>query len=881
MAGQPTIFPIEIQTIYAQALSGLEKYFNAGHAMLRQFGKAFDEESQDMQRASFRMGRTGGIMSGLIGWNIRRAGKFMADFGMVSAAALGGTVKAAEEFELQMAKVASVVEGNTQEMAALREQAIRTALDAGSAFGATETAQALESLAQAGFSASEASAALAPTLDLAAASFGRLTVEQAAQLAVMASRSLGVQKQMGGLAGFMDKLVVATQKSNLGFEDLRTTFARVGATGITMKNTTVGSILAIAAAGRNANKTGKEVGQSIQGMGIAIAALNKEQGAMGLTKTKMKTGALAQLGLRPQDLVAANGEWKNMVEILALMTRRQQALGMTTKDFGTILNLVFAKGAGSLAVLAQNMSDIKLDDGRILSGVDALEALAAQVEAAGGDKINQANIAAQKFLETWAGVKKQFTNIWVTFQVVLGETLLPMLTKLLQTTNQILSSVVRWTKENALFRIGLIALTASLGITLVSFGWFLFFLGTATIFVAMLTAGLALYTQVVAEATAITGTLSAALTWLQATAWPLAVAAFPYLLAVLAVLIPLMAFGAGVILAWQLNLGGLGDKVSASIGDIANAFKVLGAFLRGESVSEAMGDRLFKQSPMLGRFVIMVMNLSYRIGQLWEGIKEGLLPQLEKVGPQAETVFINFKRAVGILAKFLGLSTDTGPSQIWRTIGIAIGQAVAALMQLGWWIAYTMSIMSNVVAVVNGAIGMMVKFVVVALSWLTKTLDVIPRMIIAALTDGFSGMKDVVKEHLRPVAALLPFSEPKDSSSPLSGLGASGASILRNIALGMLAYSSPFGSMVASALSHALTPGPGSAPGLTSVLTAPPVLPTGTAGGQASGASITVTIGELVFQAAEMTPAEAEKFAKVIADSIALELQRQMTAEAV
>jgi hypothetical protein len=60
---------------------------------------------------------------------------------------------------------------------------------------------------------------------------------------------------------------------------------------------------------------------------------------------------------------------------------------------------------------------------------------------------------------------------------------------------------------------------------------------------------------------------------------------------------------------------------------------------------------------------------------------------------------------------------------------------------------------------------------------------------VAGLWDGiagaWSGMIEDVRRKLRELRDLLPFSEPKDSSSPLRNLGRSGEAIVRNIQEGL------------------------------------------------------------------------------------------------
>jgi hypothetical protein len=157
-----------------------------------------------------------------------------------------------------------------------------------------------------------------------------------------------------------------------------------------------------------------------------------------------------------------------------------------------------------------------------------------------------------------------------------------------------------------------------------------------------------------------------------------------------------------------------------------------------------------------------------------------------------------------------------------------------------------------------------------------RSLTFVPRAIWAAFTDGFAGVKDVFRGHLQHFTDMLTFSEPKDTSSPLTNLGAAGAGMLGNIAAGMLGFAPTFGALVASALATAVTPGVGN-PALSAVVASAPAAAGAQAAAASSSGGISVQIGQMVFQAAELSPAEAQKFARMVADNIATELAVQMS----
>jgi TP901 family phage tail tape measure protein len=857
------------QVVTGPATAAAQKFFSGLSKQAQMFGAQFNGSQNQLAAASYRTGRLGGIGVGLIGSALSRAGRSLTGLGVSMLATMGTGVEAAGNFEVGMAKLSAVTEGNVDEMKALRQSALD--FDKAGLFSAQEKTEALLSLAQAGFTAKEANEALIPTLDFVGASMGTLTTEQGALMAVMARKTLGLTESQ--LPGFFDKLAVATQVSNLNFEDLNGLFARIAATGVTMKNSTVGSLLAIAAAGKNAGKTNKDVGNSIASIANGFAGLNKE--VMEISQSDMKTGALAKLGMSPEDLKDAQGNWKNVLSITADMTRRQQAMGMNAADFSSVMSAVFKQNAGGLLALAQNMGNMNFD-GKVLSGVDALEALGKQIDDAGVDKMNQAAEMSQKFADTWEGIKKQLFNVWEGFKVVLGETVLPLLKEGLDVVLRFAKGLAVAARDSILVRVAILGVTFAVGTLTLAMGLMATAAGTAAIAVGFIAGVLAIYDAAMAIAEANTFLFSAALVNLQIILGTFAAEVFPFMLVGLLLMIPLLMFATAALVAWRYNIGGFADSVTEKFALVSNAVKVLFAFLNGEKVPLKMGKMLFEQTPLLGKFVIAILNLKYRLQQLWEGFKEGLMPALENVGPAFKLIIADLKLAAKMVLGFFGISAASmGASKSWRDFGLVLGTLVGWLVDMGRVLAIIGAAFVAVGATIWRVFAELFEMVYDFFRFVQSGFWMIPKMIVAAFTD--TTLTDVFSDHLQKLKDILPGSEPKDTSSPLYGLGNAGAAILGNIAAGMLAFAPSFGAMAAGALSTAVGPGPGN-PAMSAVVASAPTAqgsPAVAAG--AAGGGITVSIGQMVFQAAELSPAEAQKFARMVSDQIAAELAIQMS----
>lgn len=873
---ETAVFPVMFQVLSAPALKAADQFFNRLNDGARRFGQEFNDSQNQLQRASFRIGRLAGLTT-LVGVGVQRAGRAMTQFGISTLTSLDGAVQSAGDFQLAMAKIGAIVGGDAKQMAELRNLALDTALAETSTFGEMEAAAGLEALAQAGLNAKESAAALAPALRLAGASMGEIDPEKSALIAVQGLNTLGVSldpKNPNSIGGFMDKITVATQKSNLGFKDMQGLFANLKASGIEMRDTSVGSFLALSAASRNAGTSAKNTGIAIQGFAAGLRAIQQESD--GLTQADARLQALASVGLKITDLQNADGGWKDLVDTISLLSDASARAGKTEEQFGAIVGKVFRQNSGQLAQLGLHMRDFVDETGKLHKGIDSIKALRDAIQSAGVDGIDQAGMAAKRFAETWEGVKKQFANIWEVFKTILGGTVLPLLVGLLERTNTLLRWVTRMAKESAIFRVALAGLILTMSGLLFSLGALMVLAGFATIAISALGGAIAIYTELVALANIGTFTLSAAFANLEIVLAPLLAWGFPLFLAVLLAMIPLIVFAGAAIVAWQYNINGFADTVTKRFEGISNAAKVLFAFLNGEKVPFKMGQMLFEQTPLLGKFVIAVLNLKYRVGQLWEGFKEGLMPALEELSPVVSDVIDNLGFAAKVLLSFFKIQDKGGKSKSWREFGIVVGNIIGLMITLtGWGLkAQSMflgfnAILLRVVLEVN---EMMVDFI----KAIVNGFLVIPRMIAAVFNDDT--LLGVLGDQLQKLRDILPGSEPRDRSSPLYGLGDAGAALLRNVAMGMLAFAPTFGALASGALSAASAPSGGS-PSPLSAIFAPstsaaapaPIAASATSGG------ITVNIGQMVFQAAELTPEQAQKFARVIADNIAAELATQIS----
>ncbi len=143
-----------------------------------------------------------------------------AEVAAIAAAVTFSTmsVKWGMDFEAQMSAVKAVSQATVSEMAALTAKAKQLGRD--TAFAATEAAQGMEILAQAGLSVANNIAAIGPVLDLAAA--GSISVAEAADIATGAMAAFKLQAS--GLSHVADVLALGASATNTSVGELGQAF---------------------------------------------------------------------------------------------------------------------------------------------------------------------------------------------------------------------------------------------------------------------------------------------------------------------------------------------------------------------------------------------------------------------------------------------------------------------------------------------------------------------------------------------------------------------------------------------------------------------------------------------------------------------------------
>ena len=261
--------------------------------------------------------------------------------GMVaSVASLGAMVTVIADFDRSMSQVEAITRASSQELEAMR--AIAMDLGATTAFSAAQAADGLRFLGMAGFSASEAMAAIPDVLNLASASGMDL-----AETADIASNIMSAFAIDAGQAGNVaDVLAAASSRANTNVAQLGQAMSYAGPTaaalGISME-TTAAAIGVMSDAGIQGSRAGTA-------LNAALASL--------AAPTDQAAAALAGLGV---DVASVNPATADLVDII-------DALAGGGMDAASAM-AIFGREAGPamLALVSQNdrLRDLRVELGGV------------------------------------------------------------------------------------------------------------------------------------------------------------------------------------------------------------------------------------------------------------------------------------------------------------------------------------------------------------------------------------------------------------------------------------------------------------------------------------------------------------------------------------
>lgn len=348
------------------------------------------------------------------------------------------TISTAAKFEKSMNSVAAITEASGEDFNALRDRAKELGIS--TVFTASEVADAMTKLAIAGFGTTEILDAIAPALDLAAASGNDL----AASTEILAGTLRASRLETSESARVADALTNAFTSSGVELEDLAEAI-KISTPVFAGMNIPLEENLALVGALGNAMIRG-----SLSGTALKNALVN-------LTIVSGKAGpALNRLNLRPEQIADSEGNVKSLIDTVKLLGDA----GATTTD----LFLIFGKRAGpAMSVL-------------VGEGAEAIEKLEAKIGRSG----SAARVAAVQ-MQGASGAMARMKAASEGLMIAIGDS------GLLQAFSEIVTKLAGWVQHLAETNPKMLKLATTVALVVAAVGPAVFIFGKLTLILGGLT----------------------------------------------------------------------------------------------------------------------------------------------------------------------------------------------------------------------------------------------------------------------------------------------------------------------------------------------------------------------------------------------------------
>lgn len=565
-------------------------------------------------------GALGGMKSGFemmaVGGGLMKVGG-----GLVSA--LGGAEKIAGEFSYRMAAVGTVARATAVELKMLGQAAKQAGID--TQYTPIEAAEALQTLAQAGFNVKQQMDTLRPSLDLAAGSAGQLGVADAANVITQSIKGYGVAMKDTGLA--TDQLLRSTQMFSIQSKDLP---------------------LGLGNTARGAQTMNQSLSESLITFGLIrniIPRVATASMAAGISMERMADPRVQQkLKAIKVEVDDGAGGFRSYLDVVTDLIPRLDA--MTEIERGKFVQQTFGmEGArGVLAIMAQLKTGIQTTTGEVLKGAAAIEYYRKEL----GNSAGTAEALREALLETSEGQKKLLEGSKMTAAISIGGALAALFKPIVKAQIGTLNTFIM-----AFDSLPPIARQVMVGFT-----------GVAGVFMKVLGAAVLVGGAMRMLGISFTGLL---LTMGK----------------MLLISIPLMGFiGAlgigfyGLYRATQKNVGGMSTSFSGLWSKIKTGFKGTIDLISGGGLSEAVKEDLKKaENQGVGKFLTWMAGAIGKAKAFFGGLVDGFDAGLKRL----EGPFTKFKNTLlGMFGLFTGSDVQ---SQLdgWANAGEKLGDKFADL----------------------------------------------------------------------------------------------------------------------------------------------------------------------------------------------------------
>lgn len=394
--------------------------------------KKLEEASKDCNSTMLKLTEAGNKLKA-VGSTLTEVGKEVSKISTAAAAGLGAAIKVTADFDEQMSKVKAISGATDEEFAQLRDKARE--MGSTTKFSASESAEALQYMAMAGWKTEQMLDGLEGIMNLAAASGEDLATTSDIVTDALTAFGYGAEDA----AHFADILAVASSNSNTNVAMMGESFKYAAPLFGSMGYSAEDAALAIGLMANSGIKA-TNAGTALRGILTRLAKPTKESKqameTLGITLDDGKGNMLSFYDVMVQ-MREGFGELKisedELNTSLALLDSQFEDGTISEKEYDASVEELMNRAYGAEGA-------IKAESAAMLAGKNALSGLLAIVNASDEDfnkltdAINNADGTAQSMADTMQdNLNGQITILKSQLQelaISIGDNLMPLMTKL-------------------------------------------------------------------------------------------------------------------------------------------------------------------------------------------------------------------------------------------------------------------------------------------------------------------------------------------------------------------------------------------------------------------------------------------------------------------
>lgn len=509
-----------------------------------------------------------------------------------------------------------------------------------------------------------------------------------------------------------DILTRLTQLTPIAAKDFENIMSSIGAIGAIADTTSTEGILSGMAFLTKAGLSPEQASQNWQSFSENIikfsSALNEDLKGVMKRGKRIRVG-FGELGITNKDLMNSQGDFKDMISILALIEKKSQELGNTSEVTAAKLKAFQFLGLSDktsfrMLKLFEKAKVVTMVDGqrKVIKGTEAVLHIQKQLEESQGT----IKVGAESYRSTWEGTLEIIKGILSTMQTMFGEELQQMWLGGLQKTRQVLEGIAGFLAESPAARqfvasllIAVSAITTVLSVVLAIVAAILFgVMVVAPAIEALTPAFLGLW-----------GILSGLVAFLGPVGW--AVGALVGILG--------MILGIGAYRALSKNLGGAADFVVKKWEQLKLIVQALIDLWSDDTTSWSLVEKMREMGVL--KLVQSIHAVIGRIKVFFKSLWKELKPGIDGID-QAITELVDS------LERMWGTSTDGadefGKTSLkpWKKFGQAVGRL---LYGIAFFVEMIFTAVNLIVLMAQGFVDLV--------TYMNKEFPILSKLILLSL----------------------------------------------------------------------------------------------------------------------------------------------------